>query len=183
MDRLEADLYRENIKIAPLSGRICAYLIDIILLGLFITIFFSSAQKERVILAKETIEKAYSIQSAQMQLSSTPNNSEILEEMRKATKDALDILLSYMAIYIGLEIIYYFISVYFYGATIGQILLRIKVVDSFNFDRPTLHVCMKRSLVKCIFGAVLYVGFIIAFVDRFYRALHDRMSNTIVVVA
>lgn len=179
MDRLEADLYRENIKIAPLFSRISAYLIDMILLGLFITIFFSTQQKEHIIHAKETIEKTYSIQTTQT--NSSINNSEILEEMRKATKDALETLLLYMAIYIGLEIVYYFISVYFYGATIGQIILRIRVVDNRNFDKPTLHVCMKRALTKCIFGAVLYVGFIVAFVDRFYRALHDRMSNTIVI--
>lgn len=183
MDRLEADLYREDIKIAPLSSRICAYFVDMILLGLFITIFFSSAQKERVLLAKETIEKTYSMQNKQMQLSNISNNSEILEEMRKATKDAFETLLIYMAIYIGLEIIYYFISVYFYGATIGQIIFRMRIVDVRRFDKPTLHVCMKRALTKCIFGAVLYVGFIVAFVDRFRRALHDRMSDTIVVVA
>lgn len=183
MDRLESDLYRENIKIAPLSARMFAYLIDTIFLSLLITIFFSSAQKERILLAKEVIEKTYSMQATQMQTSNVSNNSEILEEMRKATKDAFETLLLYMSIYIGLEIVYYFLSVYFYGATLGQIILRMRIVDVRRFDKPTLHVCMKRALTKCIFGAVLYVGFIVAFVDRFYRALHDRMSNTIVVVA
>lgn len=177
MDRLESDLYRENLKIAPLTLRVCAYFVDMILLGLFITIFFSSAQKERILHAKDTIENTYSMQA------STQSNSEILENMRVATKDAFETLLIYMTIYIGLEIVYYFISVYFYGATIGQIILRIRVVDSRHFDKPTLHVCMRRALSKCIFGAVLYIGFIVAFVDRYYRALHDRMSNTIVVSA
>lgn len=177
MDRLENDLFRENIKIASLSVRIGAYLIDVILLSLTITLFFSQAQQEKLIIAIETTKKTYSLQTT------TQNNSEILENMRKAAKDALETTLIYMAIYIGLEIVYFFFFVYFYGATIGQIILRIRVIDSYRFDKPTLHVCMKRALTKCIFGSVLYVGFIVAFVDRYYRALHDRMSNTIVVAS
>ncbi|EMZ37890.1 RDD family protein [Helicobacter bilis] len=183
MDRLENDLFRENIKIAPLSLRIGAYLIDMILLSLVITLFFSQAQQERLVLAKETIEKTYSLPNTRTTLNSTTDNSKILEDMRKTSKEAFEILLLYMAIYIGLEIVYYFFFVYYYGATLGQIILRIRVVDIYRFDKPSLHVSMKRAIIKCIFGAVLYVGFIVAFVDRFYRALHDKMSHTIVVTA
>ncbi|GAB0172452.1 RDD family protein [Helicobacter trogontum] len=183
MDRLEKDLFRENIKIAPMSARIGAYLIDMILLSLVITLFFSQAQQERLVLAKETIENTYSMQNTQIQLNNAADNSKILEDMRKTSKEAFEILLIYMAIYIGLEIVYYFFFVYYYGATLGQIILRIRVVDSHRFDKPSLHISMKRAIIKCIFGAVLYVGFIVAFVDRFYRTLHDKMSNTIVVVA
>lgn len=185
MDRLEADLYRENIKIAPISVRIGAYLIDTILLSFFITIFFSSAEQERINIARETIKKTYSMQNTQTRLMNAPDldNSVILEEMRIATKEALEILLINMGLYIGLQIIYYFIFTYYYGATLGQIILRIRVVDSRRFDKPTLHVSMKRAITKCFFGAILYVGFIVAFVDKFYRTLHDKMSNTIVIVA
>lgn len=183
MDRLEKDLFRENIKMAPMSARIGAYLIDMILLSLVITLFFSQAQQERLVLAKETIENTYSMQNTQIQLNNAADNSKILEDMRKTSKEAFEILLIYMAIYIGLEIVYYFFFVYYYGATLGQIILRIRVVDSHRFDKPSLHISMKRAIIKCIFGAVLYVGFIVAFVDRFYRTLHDKMSNTIVVVA
>lgn len=183
MDRLESDLFRENIKIAPLSLRIASYLIDIIVLSLVITIFFSQADQERLVVAKETIERTYSMQSERINLGHTPDNSAMLEEMRVASKQAFETMLLYMAIYIGLEIVYYFICVYYFGATFGQIIVRIRVVDSRRFDKPPLQVCMKRALTKCIFGAVLYFGFIMAFLDRFYRALHDRMSNTIVVMA
>ena len=48
MDRLENDLFRENIKIAPLSLRIGAYLIDMILLGLVITLFFFTSTARKI---------------------------------------------------------------------------------------------------------------------------------------
>ncbi len=183
MDRLEADLYRENIKIASIVSRIGAYIIDTILITLIITIFFSDNQKNSIINAQNAIKQAYNADYTKIELSSTPDNTAMLENLRINTKEALDILLLYMGICIGLQIIYNFILIYKYGATFGQIILKIRVVDSNNFDKPTLHVCMKRAIAKCFLGTILYIGFILAFVDRYYRTIHDKMSNTIVIVA
>ncbi len=183
MDRLETDLYRENIRIASAISRVSAYVIDTIIIALIITTFFSNAQKQKIENAQNIIKKTYNANYTKAQLSSTPDNSAILENLRITTKEALDTLLLFLAIHIGLQIVYHFILVYLYGATLGQILLRIRVVDSNNFDKPTLHVCMKRSIFKCFFGTLLYVGFIFGLFDKYYRTIHDKMSNTIVIVA
>lgn len=180
-NKIEEDLHRENIKLASIWARIGAYLIDLLLLALLISIMFSSAQEQKIIAAQMMIVDVYSSEYKQMKLDDNTNNIEVLQDLREKAKEAFDIMLFYILLYSGLQIIYNFIFFYFYGATLGQIILRIRVVDREMFDKPTLHVCMKRAILKYILGTTLYISFIFAFADKFYRTLHDRMSKTIVI--
>ncbi|RDU66378.1 hypothetical protein CQA53_03945 [Helicobacter didelphidarum] len=179
--RLENDLYRENISIAPIITRIGAYLIDMLIIFLLLALLVSNEQKDKIAMANEVLLQSYKSQHREINLNTTPDNGAVLEEIRKNSKNALDILLLYMVICAGLEIIYNFLFVYRYGATLGQIILKIKVVNAQNFDKPSLHICMKRSILKYLFGTALLIGFIPAFIDKFARTFYDKMSKTIVV--
>ena len=181
-EKLEEDLYRENIKIAPIPARIGAYLIDMLVILLLMTVTLTQSQKDAINQAQITINTITQTQFKQIQLNATPDNKTTLETLRNSLKDAFYTILFYIAVCAGLEIIYNFFFVYLYGATLGQIIVKIKIINKTNFDTPTLHECMKRAVVKYLFGTLLYIGFIIAFTDRFYRTIHDRVSKTIVII-
>ncbi|RDU69773.1 RDD family protein [Helicobacter aurati] len=181
MDNLESNLYRENIHLAPLALRIGAYLIDLLLMFLLISIFFSDSQKQQLHQAYETIQQVYTSEYTTIQLDSQTDNSAILQNLRSSLKDSLNILLYYKMLCIGLEIIYNFLLVYFYGQTLGQMILRIKIINISHFDKPNLHQCMGRAVSKCLLGTTFYISFAIGFIDKWRRTLHDKIGKTIVV--
>ena len=178
-NQLENDLYRENLRIAPLFSRVGAYIIDMVLISFLCSVLFSEEQANKLIQAQQTLENAFNL--TQSSLDKNIDNSAFLNQLRGDSKAALDVMFFYAAIFAALEIVYNFIFWYFYGATLGQILLRIKVVNVRNFDKPTLHFCMFRAVMKYAFGTAFLFGFVFAFADRFRRTLYDRMSKTIVI--
>jgi uncharacterized RDD family membrane protein YckC len=67
-----------------------------------------------------------------------------------------------------------------YGATVGKMLLRLRVtmVDGGNLSYGR---SAARHFAKYVSGLILYIGYIMAGVDEEKRALHDRMCDTRVV--
>ncbi|STQ86004.1 RDD family protein [Helicobacter muridarum] len=181
MDNLESNLYRENIRLAPLKLRVGAYLIDRLIIILVISSLFTDYQKKQLEEAYSTITQIYSSQYTDIRLDSNTDNSQILGKLRSSVNKSLIILLYYQLLCIGLEIIYGFLMLYFYGATLGQIVLNIKVVNIYDFDKPSLHQCMGRSIGKCLLGTTLYISFAIGFIDKWKRTLHDKLAKTIVI--
>ncbi|MWV63001.1 RDD family protein [Helicobacter saguini] len=189
-DKIENDLYRENLKIAPVVLRIGAYFIDMILVVLILSFTISQEQQDKVARAYESLLNLNKLEldsnnsqnlTTTRNLDSNPDNSKILNDIRKEAKEAIDVVLIYLLVCALLNILYNFIFLYYYGASLGQIIVKIKVVNVYNFDKPSLHTCMKRSVLKYILGTSLLIGFFPAFVDRFNRTFYDRMSKTIVI--
>lgn len=181
-DKIESDLYREGLKIASLPQRIGAYFIDVLIVTLILSLTISQAQQEKVAKAYESLANLSTLDSKQMRnLESSPDNSKALNDIREQARDALDVVLIYLLVCALLNILYNFIFLYYFGASVGQIILKIKVVNVYNFDKPNLHTCMKRSILKNILGASLLIGFFPAFVDRFNRTMYDRMCKSIVI--
>lgn len=197
-DKIENDLYRENLKIAPVVLRIGAYFIDMILVVLILSFTISQEQQDKVARAYESLLNLNKLEldsnnlqnldsnnsqnlTTTRNLDSNPDNSKILNDIRKEAKEAIDVVLIYLLVCALLNILYNFIFLYYYGASLGQIIVKIKVVNVYNFDKPSLHTCMKRSVLKYILGTSLLIGFFPAFLDRFNRTFYDRMSKTIVI--
>jgi len=67
-----------------------------------------------------------------------------------------------------------------YGATVGKMLLRLRVtmVDGGNLSYGR---SAARHFAKYVSGLILYIGYIMTGVDEEKRALHDRMCDTRVV--
>jgi uncharacterized RDD family membrane protein YckC len=67
-----------------------------------------------------------------------------------------------------------------YGATLGKMLMKIKVVtpegERISYGRAT-----GRHFAKILSGIILYIGYLMAFWDEEKRALHDRIAGTRVI--
>jgi uncharacterized RDD family membrane protein YckC len=69
-----------------------------------------------------------------------------------------------------------------YGATLGKMLMKIKVVTAEG-GRVSYARATGRHFAKILSGIILYIGYLMAFWDDEKRALHDRMCRTRVVVS
>ena len=91
-------------------------------------------------------------------------------------------LFSDMFIYISVIIILYqTIFTSMYGASIGKIICKIKIIKIDTLDKPNLFESFFRSLLRSVGCSLLYIPLLIAFATPLRRAMHDIFSKTIVI--
>ena len=143
---LEQLLYRENLKLASISKRGVAFLIDELLLSLIVTI----AIWDRFSNATNIQEVIYATQS--------------------------------IGIYfVLLKIIYHTFFTYKYGASIGKIYMKIKVINANTLEYPSFIFSLNRALVRIISEMFFYLGFLWGVLSPTKQTWHDISANTIVI--
>lgn len=80
-----------------------------------------------------------------------------------------------------LKTVYHGFFTWQYGATLGKMLLKIRIIDAQMLDLPTPLMSLNRASVRTLNEFLFYFGFIFAFFDPFKRALHDRTAKTLVI--
>ncbi len=83
--------------------------------------------------------------------------------------------------YIMMKIVYQTFFVYQYGATLGKIAMRIKVVHLPELGNPPLVIAFNRAVVRIVSEMFFYLGFVWAMMDPAKRAWHDLTAKTIVI--
>jgi uncharacterized RDD family membrane protein YckC len=84
---------------------------------------------------------------------------------------------------IVLKFIYQSFFIWYYGATIGKLISKIKVIDFDNYGRVSLMNSCIRSGGRIISEAVFYLGFFLAYYGDSRQTFHDKFSKTLVVNA
>jgi uncharacterized RDD family membrane protein YckC len=83
---------------------------------------------------------------------------------------------------ISIKAIYQTIFVYLYGATIGKIAMSIHIVNIDDLEKPNLFLSAVRSTGRVINETILlYIGFLLFFIDPVKQTLHDKIAKTIVI--
>ena len=91
-------------------------------------------------------------------------------------------LFSDMFLYITVIIILYqTIFTSMYGASIGKIICKIKIIKIDTLDKPNLFESFLRSFLRSGGCSLLYIPLLIAFATPLRRAMHDIFSKTIVI--
>lgn len=80
-----------------------------------------------------------------------------------------------------LKFIYQTFFIWYYGATIGKIVTKTRVIDFDNFGRISLTNALIRSAGRIVSEAALFVGFIFAFFTESRQTFHDKIGKTLVV--
>lgn len=80
-----------------------------------------------------------------------------------------------------LQIAYHSVFTAIYGASVGKMLCKIKVIKIDTLDKPQIFEAILRSFIRIISMALFYIPLIVAFADPFRRALHDLVVKSIVV--
>ena len=82
-----------------------------------------------------------------------------------------------------LKVIYQTFFVWMYGATLGKIFMKIKVISINDLENPPLIYALNRSTVRIISESIFYLGFIWAFMNPKRESWHDKAGRTLVVDA
>lgn len=82
-----------------------------------------------------------------------------------------------------LKFIYQTFFVWYYGATVGKILTKIRVIDYNHFGRVSIFTAIIRSAFRLVSEMFFYIGFIFAFFNDGRQTLHDKFGKTLVVNA
>lgn len=101
--------------------------------------------------------------------------------VNSSDEDFLRIQTEILKIYFPMTLIYQWLFVSMYGATLGKILMKIRVIDLQTGDTPSAMVSLNRSIVRIVSELVMNFGFLWAFLDPNRQAWHDKSSRTLVI--
>jgi len=91
-------------------------------------------------------------------------------------------LVNSMIIYfIILKTAYHTIFIHLYGKTIGKMVARIRAVDIYTLDNPSLKTSFLRALLRNIDEMFFYLGMLYALTNPFVQTLHDKLSKVVVI--
>ncbi len=82
-----------------------------------------------------------------------------------------------------LKFLYQTFFIWYYGATIGKLVAKIKVIDFEHYGRVSFVNALVRSAGRIISEAVFYIGFIFAYYTDSRQTFHDKFGKTLVVDA
>ena len=104
------------------------------------------------------------------------SNAATMEEIINLTN-------SFVLEYIALKIIYQAFFVMQYGATIGKLLLKIKVVEISTLSNPNVIQALNRASFRILSEMMFYLGFLWGMFDATRQTWHDKTAKTLVVNA
>jgi uncharacterized RDD family membrane protein YckC len=85
--------------------------------------------------------------------------------------------------YMAIKIIYQAFFVMQYGATLGKIAMKIRVIEIKTLQTPNVVVALNRAFVRVVSEMLFYLGFLWGFLDPSRQTWHDKSAKTLVINA
>ena len=101
----------------------------------------------------------------------------------KTMEAMINLTNSFVLEYMMMKIIYQAFFVMQYGATIGKIAMKIRVVEIKTLDNPNVISSLNRAIFRVISEMLFYLGFLWGMMDPLRRTWHDFTAKTLVVNA
>ena len=98
-------------------------------------------------------------------------------------EQTLNLLNSLFSYVILLKIIYQTFFVWYYGATPGKMMFKIRVISTIDLENPSIIYSLNRAIVRIISESLFYVGFLWALTNPKRETWHDKVAKTLVVNA
>ncbi|MEA2017737.1 MAG: RDD family protein [Campylobacterota bacterium] len=108
------------------------------------------------------------------------------DQIEAANGDLLVILTVMNAAFfqiIIIKFIYQTFFIWYYGATIGKFIAKIRVIDFDNYGKVSLVNSAIRSSGRIVSEAIFYIGFLVANYTESKQTFHDKIGKTLVVDA
>ncbi|MCH5323343.1 MAG: RDD family protein [Helicobacter sp.] len=106
---------------------------------------------------------------------------ESIAEVADDSEAVLKILSASILVVYAIKILYQWLFVMYYGATIGKIVMRIRVIEVELLDNPNAMQSLVRSLFRALSEVLMYMPFFLVLENKIHQALHDRIAKTIVI--
>ncbi len=102
-------------------------------------------------------------------------------EETKSFEEMKEMINSLVIYIIILKVTYQTFFVWMYGATLGKIFMKIRVISVSSVENPELLHSFNRAIVRILSEAIFYLGFIWAFMNPKRETWHDKAGRTLVV--
>ncbi len=93
----------------------------------------------------------------------------------------VDVVNGFVLPILFLKFIYQTLFIWYYGATVGKIIVKIKVIDYNTYERVALSSAALRSVGRILSEMFFYLGFLFALLNGGKQTFHDKISRTLVV--
>ncbi|HEX5330149.1 RDD family protein [Sulfuricurvum sp.] len=90
---------------------------------------------------------------------------------------------SFLLEYMSIKIVYQTFFTMQYGASIGKIVMKIRVIEISTLSNPSFLSAFNRSVFRVVSELLFYLGFVWAMLDPYRRSWHDRTGRTLVINA
>ena len=97
------------------------------------------------------------------------------------TEETITIINSLVFYVMVLKVVYQTFFVWMYGATLGRIAMKIKVISLEDLENPSLLFSLSRASFRIISESIFYLGFLWAVLNPKRETWHDKVSKTLVV--
>ena len=103
-------------------------------------------------------------------------NAQTMEEIIVLTNS---FVLEYMAI----KVIYQAFFIMQYGASLGKLAMKIRVIDIITMQNPNVLAALNRAVFRVISEMFFYLGFLWGMMSPSRQTWHDKTAKTLVVNA
>ena len=101
----------------------------------------------------------------------------------KTMEEMIDITNLFVLEYMMMKIIYQAFFIMQYGASLGKILMKIRVIEISTLDNPNVLVSLNRAIFRVISEMIFYLGFLWGLLDPSRQTWHDKTAKTFVINA
>ena len=144
-----------SLPIAPNAKRVGSFIIDDMVVNLFLMIIFSS------------------------QINALMSEITTIDETAVMTMNAF--IMDNIATVFAIKVLYHTVLIWQSGQTFGKYIMKIKAVDMNSGDRLSFQQAFWRASVRLVSEMFFYLGFVFAFFSPLHQTLHDKLSNCVVI--
>lgn len=101
----------------------------------------------------------------------------------KTIEEILTLTNSFLLEYMAIKIAYQTFFTMQYGATLGKIVMKIRVIEIATLSHPSFLCAFNRSVFRVVSEVLFYLGFAWAMMDPYRRSWHDLSAKTLVIDA
>ncbi len=101
----------------------------------------------------------------------------------QTTEEVIALTNSFVFEYMLMKIVYQAFFVMQYGATLGKMALKIRVIEIATLANPNVLVSLNRAIFRVISEMFFYLGFLWGMLNPSRQAWHDVTAKTLVVNA
>ncbi|MCK9492433.1 MAG: RDD family protein [Sulfurimonas sp.] len=99
------------------------------------------------------------------------------------TEEIINLTNEFALEFMLLKVIYQAFFVMQYGASVGKIIMKIRVIDTKTMQTPNVIVALNRAIFRVISELFLYLGFLWGLLNPERQTWHDKTASTLVVDA
>lgn len=100
-----------------------------------------------------------------------------------STEEMILLTNSFVLEFMIMKIIYQSFFVMQYGATLGKLAMKIRVIEIKTLNNPNVLVALNRGIIRVISEMLLYLGFLWGMLNPARQTWHDLSAKTLVVNA